>query len=206
MKLKIIVITLITLQSLTMYGQDIFEQITNKTWDGYFESFIFYKTRNGLMKAIVQYHGSGIYIVGSNIYDVEIRQDTVFLYNGLNLDTRKKLARPPKTEQVKEQILEVRLKSFFSSFNHNKVKATKSDSASREEWIILDYKFDNNKKILSNKKGSLRISEEKPILYEWISGYDNKQQIDVKLLSDIPIEKNQIYKVEDLTSILIDKK
>ena len=28
----------------------------------------------------------------------------------------------------------------------------------------------------------------------------------IYFLSDIPIEKNQIYKVEDLTSILIDKK
>jgi hypothetical protein len=75
--------------------EEIFEKIDNKTW---FEnsgfagtSIVFYRTTNGLFKAIRQINGSGVPVVGSEIYDVEIRNDTIYLLDGLNLKTAEKV-------------------------------------------------------------------------------------------------------------------
>ena len=168
MKLKTSIILFLSILTLTTYaGDNIIERIENKTW---FEStgfggttIVFYNTTNGLIKAIRQTNGSGVPVVSSGIYDVEIRKDTVFLFNGLNLKTSEKL----------------------DDFNYN---------------------YDSKTRLLLNNGNQLKILHEEPILYAWTDKRKNvKTQIDVKLLTEILIEKNEIYKDEDLIKILIDK-
>lgn len=67
----------------TLLGQNIFEKISNKTW---FESngfggvtVVYLKTENGQIKALRQINGSGIPVVFTETYNVEIKQDTIFL-------------------------------------------------------------------------------------------------------------------------------
>ncbi len=94
MRTRIFIIALLSVVTINSYAQDtIFEKISNKTW---FEddfagiTVVFYKTSTGLLKAIRQRNGSGVPVVSSAIYDVENRNDTVFLFNGLNLKTAEK--------------------------------------------------------------------------------------------------------------------
>ena len=164
MKLKIGIILLLSILALTTYAQDeIFVKINNKTWfeDNGFAgtTLVFYRTSNGLLKAIKQINGSGVPVVGSGIYDVEIIQDTVYLLNGLNLNISEKL-------------------------------------------VDFNYKYDNKTGLLK----PLRIIYEEPIIYTWTDKRkDVNTQIDVRLLSDIMIEKNEIYPEKDLIKTLIDK-
>jgi hypothetical protein len=168
MKLKILTIAFLSILTLTSYAQDkIFEKIDNKTWfenNGFAgATIVFYKTTNGLIKAIKQLNGSGVPVVSSGIFDVVIRQDTVFLFNGLNLKTSEKL----------------------DDFNYN---------------------YDNKTELLINNGNQLKITHEEPILYAWTDKRKNfSTQIDMKLLIEILIGKNEIYKDEDLIKTLIDK-
>lgn len=63
--------------------------IINKTWfsssgfAGY--QLVFFNTDSNHLKAIKQVHGSGVCDVLSEIYDVDMVGDTVYLKNGLNL-------------------------------------------------------------------------------------------------------------------------
>ena len=96
MKLKIWIIFLLTFMSVSIHAQDtLFEKINNKTWfetNGFAgTTIVFYQTTNGLIKSIRQLNGSGVPVVSSGIYDVEIIKDTVYLFNGLNLKTSQKL-------------------------------------------------------------------------------------------------------------------
>lgn len=95
MRTRIIIIALLSVVTINSFAQDtIFEKINNKTWfeDNGFAgtTIVFYKTSTGLLKAIRQINGSGVPVVSSAIYDVENRNDTVFLFNGLNLKTAEK--------------------------------------------------------------------------------------------------------------------
>lgn len=95
MRTKIFIIALLSVVTINSFAQDtIFEKINNKTWfeDNGFAgtTIVFYKTSTGLLKAIRQINGSGVPVVSSAIYDVENRNDTVFLFNGLNLETAEK--------------------------------------------------------------------------------------------------------------------
>ncbi len=95
MKIIILAFLLILLQACTPNETDIIKKISNKTWfeDKGFAgtSIVFFKTENGLQKAIRQINGSGIPVISSEIYDMDFRRDTIFLYNGLNLTTSEKL-------------------------------------------------------------------------------------------------------------------
>lgn len=96
MRINILIIAFISLLTLNSCTQEeIFEKIENKTWfeDNGFAgtTIVFYRTTNGLLKAIRQINGSGLPIVNSGIYDVETKHDTVYLLNGLDLKTSKKL-------------------------------------------------------------------------------------------------------------------
>ena len=168
MKLKILIIAFFSILTLTLNAQDkTFEKIENKTWfesDGFAgTTIVFYKSTNGLLKAIRQINGSGVPVVNSGIYDIEIRHDTVFLFNGLNLKTSEKLG----------------------------------------DYI---YNFYNKTGQIFRNGTPLKIMFEEPILYAWIDKRKNvNTQIDVKLLAEILIEKNEIYKDEDLIKTLIDK-
>jgi hypothetical protein len=168
MKLKTWIIFLLTFLTITTYAQNsIFEKINNKTW---FESngfagttIVFYRTTNGFIKSIRQLNGSGVPVISSGIYDVEIIKDTVFLFNGLNLKTSEKL------------------KDFC-------------------------YKYDNKSEQLLSNGIPLKMIHEESILYAWTDKRKNVlTQIDVKLLTEILIKKNEIYKDEDLIKTLIDK-
>lgn len=70
-------------------NMDVWANINEKTWfagnNWAGEQIVFYKTKNGLEKAIWQLHGSGVYVTMSVIYDVEIMQDTIYLREGLDL-------------------------------------------------------------------------------------------------------------------------
>jgi len=157
-------IILLSLLFLNTYAQDsIIDKIGNKTWfeDNGFAgtTIIFYKTSNGLKKAIKQINGSGVPVVSSGIYDVKFQADTIILLNGLNLNTSNSLE---------------------------------------------DCKYSYDK--ATGQIKSLRVMKEEPILFTWTDKRkDVKTQIDVKLLSDIAINENEIYKEEDLVKILIDK-
>jgi hypothetical protein len=49
---------------------------------------IFYETVNGLKKAILQIHGSGVPLAGATIFDVEAVDNGAFLRDGLDLMRR----------------------------------------------------------------------------------------------------------------------
>jgi hypothetical protein len=168
MKLKIWIVFLLAFLSIAIHAQDtIFEKMYNRTW---FESngfagttIIFYKTTNGLIKSIRQLNGSGVPVVSSDIYDVKIMKDTVYLFNGLNLKTSKKS------------------NDFY-------------------------YQFDYKTGLLTNNLSPLKIINEEPVLFAWTDKKKNVMtQIDLKLLAKILIQKNEIYKDEDLIKTLIDK-
>lgn len=57
--------------------------IAEKTWfssNGFAgEQIVFYESVNGIKRAIRQTHGSGVYIVATENYDVEVIQDTILL-------------------------------------------------------------------------------------------------------------------------------
>lgn len=89
-----LIFCLMSFQILPVFGSDIFEKISNKTW---FEesgfagvSIVFMKIESGQIKAIRQINGSGVPVIATEIYDVEIRQDTILLLNSSNGKTKKK--------------------------------------------------------------------------------------------------------------------
>ena len=94
--MKFLIIVFFSIVTLNLKAQEeVFEKNENKTW---FEnsgfagtSIVFYRTTDGLFKAIRQINGSGVPVIGSEIYDVEIRKDTIYLLNGLNLKTSEKI-------------------------------------------------------------------------------------------------------------------
>ena len=168
MKKILLVISLFSILTLTLKAQGIvLEKIEGKTWlenDGFAgTNIVFYKTANGLLKAIRQINGSGVPVVSSGIYDIEIKQDTIYLYNGLNLKTSEKLG---------------------------------------------DYIYTYNAELdrISRSGESLNLLAEESILYAWIDKRINVHtQIDVKLLTEIFIEKNKIYEDNDLIITLINQ-
>lgn len=94
--MKFLIIAFLSIMTLNLKAQEeIFEKIDNKTWfenNGFAgTSIVFYRTTNGLLKAIRQINGSGVPVVSSAIYDVEIRKDTIYLLDGLNLKTAEKV-------------------------------------------------------------------------------------------------------------------
>lgn len=96
MRINILILAFLSLMTYNSYAQEeILEKISDKTWfeDKGFAgtTIVFYKTSNGLIKAIKQINGSGVPVVASGIYDVNFLTDTIFLFNGLNLSTSDKL-------------------------------------------------------------------------------------------------------------------
>ncbi len=83
---------LLSFQILTVFGSDIFEKISNKTWfdeTGFAGvSIVLMKTESGQIKAIRQTNGSGVPVLFTEIYNVEIRQDTIYLLNSINGQTK----------------------------------------------------------------------------------------------------------------------
>ena len=94
--MKLLIIVFFSIVTLNLKAQEeVIEKIENKTW---FEnsgfagtSIVFYRTIDGLFKAIRQINGSGVPVIGSEIYDVEIRNDTIYLFDGLNLKPAEKV-------------------------------------------------------------------------------------------------------------------
>lgn len=109
MTLKIAAYLLLCLLKTPIYGSDIFDKISNKTWfqDHGFAgtSIVFYKTENGLFKCIRQINGSGVPVVNSEIYDVEIQDDTIRLIKGLNLKTAEELENRIFIYNIDKQII-----------------------------------------------------------------------------------------------------
>ena len=168
MKIKFLIIAFFSIMTLNLKAQEgIFEKIENKTW---FENsgfagttVVFYKTTNGLLKAIRQINGSGVPVVSSEIYDIEIRKDTIYLFNGLNLKTAEKIG------------------NYY-------------------------YNFDNTTGFIYKNGVQLEILSVEPVLFIWFKRREYlTTQINVKLLSQISISKNEIYKENDLIQILKDK-
>lgn len=119
--MKFLIIVFFSIVTFNLNAQDvIFEKIDNKTW---FENgfaginIVFYRTTNELFKAIRQINGSGVPgVILSEIYDVEIRSDTIYLMNGLNLKTAEKVGNyfyklDKKTGFIYKN--EIQLKSLF---------------------------------------------------------------------------------------------
>lgn len=96
MKLNVFIISFLSILTLSLNAQNkIFEKIENKTWfdDTGFagESIVFMKSDSVQIKAIRQVNGSGVPVVFTEIYNVEIRKDTIYLFNSPNEQTKKKL-------------------------------------------------------------------------------------------------------------------
>ncbi len=61
------------------------DNIKEKTWisesggciNG--EQIVFYESKNGVKKAVKQLYGSGVYVIATFIYDVDVYQDTFYL-------------------------------------------------------------------------------------------------------------------------------
>ena len=168
MKIKFLIVVFFSIMTLNLKAQEgIFEKIENKTW---FENsgfagttVVFYKTTNGLLKAIRQINGSGVPVVRSEIYDIEIRKDTIYLFNGLNLKTAEKIG------------------NYY-------------------------YNFDNKTGFIYKNGVQLEILSVEPVLFIWIKRREYlTTQINVKLLSQISISKNEVYKENDLIQILKDQ-
>jgi hypothetical protein len=89
MKFNLLIITFLSILTLRLNAQDkIFEKIENKTWfdeTGFAgESIVFIKSDSGQIKAIRQINGSGVPVLFTEIHDVEIRNDTIYLLNRPN--------------------------------------------------------------------------------------------------------------------------
>ena len=162
MRTRILIALLSILTLNTLAQEATFDKINNKTWfeDNGFAgtTIVFYKTSNGQLKAIRQINGAGVPVVSSEIFDVEIKHDTISLLNGLNLKTSERI------------------------YN-------------------LIYSFDDGTRQITE----LKMMLDKPILYSWTDKRrDIHTRIDMKLLSEIVIEKNEIYKEADLLKALIE--
>lgn len=75
--------------TLTVSSKLYHDGIFNKTWFSSAEfagvQYVFYKLENGGAKVIKQVLGSGVCSIKSEIFDLEIKSDTLKLFNGLDL-------------------------------------------------------------------------------------------------------------------------
>ena len=74
--------------NISVFGNT-WEFVKEKTWstqDFPTERIVFYETVNGLKKAIYQINGSGVCAIHSVIYDIELKGDTIYLKDAMNLD------------------------------------------------------------------------------------------------------------------------
>jgi hypothetical protein len=80
---RILLFFLISLRLPTVFGQNIFEKISSKTWleeNGFAGvAVVFVKTDKDQLKVFRQTNGSGVPVVATEVFDVEIRQDSIFL-------------------------------------------------------------------------------------------------------------------------------
>ncbi|MBN2682582.1 MAG: protease inhibitor I42 family protein [Bacteroidales bacterium] len=71
-------------------GNDIFEKLTKNTWIEKEESmgscFVFVMSENGKMKALRQIYGSGLPVIATYVYDVEIKNNNVILHYSNNMN------------------------------------------------------------------------------------------------------------------------
>jgi len=79
---------LLTCQILTSFTCEIFEKISNKTWFDESagpagESIVFTKSETGQKKVILQSHGFGVPVLFTEVYNIEIQHDTIYLTNSL---------------------------------------------------------------------------------------------------------------------------
>jgi len=100
----------IVFQSLSANAQkEAFVKFENKTWqeiDGFAgTTIVFYKTSNGLLKAIRQINGSGIPVIASDIYDIEVAHNKLSLINGRNLSKNEVFANPSLEYEVVNDLL-----------------------------------------------------------------------------------------------------
>lgn len=107
---------------------DYWKALNNRTWRS--ETFagreiIFYETANGLRKAILQIHGSGVPLAGALIFDAEIDKKSAVLRDGMDLIKR--------DEQVMEPILLTLISDSVLMFDNNIYKK-KADSLITLNW------------------------------------------------------------------------
>lgn len=80
---KILLFLLVSCNLATVFGQKNFENVLTKTWheetgfDGI--TVVFVKTDSGQLKVFRQNNGSGLPVVSTEVFDVEVKQDTIFL-------------------------------------------------------------------------------------------------------------------------------
>jgi len=95
MKRIILIIAFLSILTLNSNAQDrIFEKLENRTWfdeTGFAgESIVFIKSDSGQIEAIRQINGSGVPVLLTEIHNVEIHHDTIYLVNRLNEQTKEK--------------------------------------------------------------------------------------------------------------------
>jgi len=84
--------------SISVFGNT-WELVKEKTWstkDFPTEQIVFYETVNGLKKAIYQLNGSGVCAIRSVIYDIELKGDSIYLKDALNLEPHRQSKKQEK--------------------------------------------------------------------------------------------------------------
>lgn len=131
-------LVLVTLTS-SNFKPKTWNYIAEKTWfssNGFAgEQLIFYESVNGLKRAIRQIHGSGVYIVATEIYDVEAIQDTILLIFC------------PSNQKIR-----------YIKLIYNETELTLSTNSDS-----LTYKISSDKPIVYNFQGGLYRGEKIPI-------------------------------------------
>jgi hypothetical protein len=83
MSKKIFLLLLISFKLTIVFGQNALEKVLSKTWFEYSgftgQTIVFVKADNKQLKAIIQINGSGVPVIGVELFDVEIQKDTIFL-------------------------------------------------------------------------------------------------------------------------------
>lgn len=95
MRLILLIIGFLSILNFDLCAQDkIFEKLENKTWfdeTGFAgESIVFLKSDSGQKQAILQINGSGVPVLFTEIHNVEIVQDTIYLLNRPNDQAKEK--------------------------------------------------------------------------------------------------------------------
>jgi hypothetical protein len=154
---NILLVFVMVFQIFSAFSNGIFEKISNKTWveeSGFGVTVVFIRTENGLIKAIRQFHGSGVPVIFSEICDTEIRHDTIFLTNSFNIEKNEKEKSSFYIYNDDQGLLK-NGKPLIKMFDQSKIfVSTEQRKINDKEIIITDqtrFSFEKNEVYIEDK-------------------------------------------------------
>jgi hypothetical protein len=103
-------------------NRDTWTLLSDRTWRSDFfagSEIIFYQTANGLRKAILQIHGSGVPLAGATIFDVETDDEGALLKDGLDLMERdKEVLKSIRLNLTSDTVFMLDNKTFKKKFDY----------------------------------------------------------------------------------------